>query len=60
VKRALKVQGEVECKEQYKYERDLEGVVSFSQCLFKDSEHLDSFSVPLRNQRIFLKMIPLF
>lgn len=55
VKRAL---GKHE--EQYKYQRDLKAIVSFSQWLFKDSEYLDSFSFPVRNQRIFLEMFLLF
>lgn len=57
-KTALK-QGEGEHKEQFKYQGDSEAIVSFSQCLFKDSEYLDSFSFPVRNQRIFLEMFPL-
>lgn len=47
-------------KQMYKYQRDLKAIVSFSQWLFKDSEYLDSFSFPVRNQRIFLEMFLLF
>lgn len=47
-------------KEQHKYQGDLEAIVSLSQCLFKDLEYLDSFSFPVRNQRIFLETFLLF
>lgn len=47
-------------KEWYKYQGDLKVIMSFSQWLFKDSEYLDSFSFPVRNQRIFLEMFLLF
>lgn len=47
-------------KDQHKDQGDLKAVVSFSQWLFKDSEYLDSFSFPVRNQRIFLEMFLLF
>lgn len=47
-------------REQYKYQGDLKAMVSFSQWLFKDSEYLDSFSFPVRNERIFLEIFLLF
>lgn len=47
-------------KDHCKYQGDLKAMVSFSQWLFKDSEYLDSFSFPVRNQRIFLEMFLLF